>query len=223
MLFLLPSQAATIMDQTYTASFLKNNALFPTRTATLTATTPAKIEFGTGSAFDRMMQYQIVSAGNFSTSYEYLIKLTVYGFEALTSDSDFTVGIFDGTNTIGFCNSDDANNQNYFFENNTYIATTNPAMANYPSIATFQANLLLNATTTVTGIAGSATETRVSGLVLDRSAALSLVLVANDAAERYRFESIRVEIESAVPELSTLYLLFTGAILFFLRKNLLLR
>lgn len=216
---MLACQAAIIMDQTYTATFLKNNAIFPTRTATLTGTNPAKIEFGTGSTFDTMMRYQIVSAGAFSNSIEYLIKLTVTGYEALLSDSDFTIALFDGTNVVGFCNSDDANNQNYFFENTTYIPTTNPAMANFPSISTFQAHLLLGTTTTVTGIAGTATETRVSGLTLDRSSALSIVLVANDSGERYRFESIHVQIEASVPEFSTFYLLSLASIFLYFKKR----
>jgi len=199
-------QAETIFNQTYNATFFKNNAIFPTRTPTLTGTTPAKIEFGVGSALDRLMQYQVLSAGTLSGTSEYLVKLTIYGYEALTSDNDFTLALFDGTNTIGFCNSDTGNGFNHFFENNVYTPTTNPAMASYPS--TFGLDLLINSSTVVTGRINTATETRTSTVTIDRNAAWSIVLVANDPGETYRFESISIQIEGpALPEASSFLLL----------------
>lgn len=211
-------EAATILNQTYSATFLKNNALFPTRTPTLTASSPAKIEFGTGGSLDRLMQYQILAAGTLSSTAEYLVKLTIYGADLVTADNDFALALFDGTNTIGFCRSDAGNGFNHFFENNVYTATTNPAMVAYPT--TFGADLLINSTTTVTGRINAATETRVSTTTLNRSAAWSIVLVANDSGEQYRFESIQVQIEGpAVPEGSSLLFLGLGLLGCWLTKK----
>ena len=213
-----PAGAVTILQQTFTAQDLFDNATFPTRTPILNTGPPKTLEFGVGSAIsEKLVQINLLAPGTLNIQNPATITLVMRGHVELTTDNDFIMGVTDGTDIVGMVHADAVNGGHFFLDASDAGSTLSPSFAATAATAVFpstwQIDLTLDTTTNVTGTFGAFTDSAVSPRVLNRSAAVDLLVIGNDAAEQYRFEEIEVtilQVPALIPEPSSLVLLSLG-------------
>ncbi len=218
--------AATILQNTFSAQDLVNQATFPTRTFSFASNA---INFNTGSqVFEKILDLSIISQGTLSDSDPVTVSVTVDA-PALTGDNDLMLFLTDGTNTAGALRSDTGNSGGLgHIMESADIGNVLPVVITHNTVYTgagfnnvFQVDFVLQAAATnVTLSVNSASASR-NVRALDRTAELSLLLVGADAGERYQVNSISVSVEgtAAVPEPSSWALLLFAVALGVWRKK----
>lgn len=194
----------TIYHRHMSAEWLNANATFlPSRTHTLAS---SRLNFGTGTVYNKLFEVPLVPAGTLSSSKIYTARIAVW-LEPLTNDNDPTIGLSDGVDVVGFKRGDYDNGVIGWIsqaqDGNDCSNQEDPATGGSSSTTRkwIEINLLLSNTTRVLArcddIASPAVATTTR--VIDRGNALKLVAFANDATEQYGFYSVEVTITEAGP------------------------
>jgi hypothetical protein len=219
-----PLVAATVLNETYTASELFSMATFPSRSPSLTMGN-TRLEFPVGAADDQvLLVLPLLSANSLSTLEPATVTLTL-DTALITASNDLAIGLSDGENFVSVMRSSAFTTESYWVE--AAFSTPTIPSTEFTSSATlgtgaeiFTMTFTLGTSTSVTATIGSGSDTRVFTRVINRENPLSLVFMAYEAdlAQQYGINSATVIIDQ-VPEPTCTFLLLAGISGLTFRRN----
>ncbi|WP_077024754.1 beta strand repeat-containing protein [Fuerstiella marisgermanici] len=196
-----------IFDEDLSAEDLLADAAFFVRSATLGSDGQSSyLDIGQGanastSEPEKILQVPLADAGS---NVDRIVLSIEAPFVSVTGDDDLGIAITDGTNVIGLVRGDNNGGQMYVREwtdngadglqTNSQLITPGNNIG-FPTILDVEIHLSA-LQTVVTGTSNGFTGTATSASVLDPNAALSLVLMGNNAQETYRIRSISATVHS---------------------------
>jgi hypothetical protein len=223
-LFTRPLVAATILNETYTASEIYSMATFPSRPPSLTIG-KTRLEFPVGAADNQvLLVLPLLPANSLSVLEPAIVTLTL-DTVLITASNDLAVGLSDGESFVSVMRSDAFITESYWVE--AAFSTPTIPSTEFTSSATlgtgaevFTMTFTLGTSTTVTATIGSGSDTRVFTRVINREKPLSLVFMAYEADlhQQYGIESATVRIDQ-VPEPTGTFLLLAGISGLTFRRN----
>ncbi len=189
-----------IVQRTLTPRWLNTNATFGTRPRTLAAN-GSRLDIGVGGTGDKILEVPLAGAGRLSNTETYTVRIGAW-VEHLTADNDLYIGLSDGTDVVSFLRGDSANavvgwlyegTDGATFGSQVLFATSGATGNNFRWV---EIVFVLDARTfaiargegNIPHAAAEATR------VIDRAAALKLVMFANDPTEQYGIHLLEVSI-----------------------------
>ena len=192
--------AGLVYQQTMDATWLDANATFyPATRPVNNSALPAYLDFPTGSvAQGKLLEVPMAAAGTLPASNIYTVDINISS-PPLAGDSEFTVGVTDGSRIVGLCRSDNSGGTAFFAQGSDNGATFGWGLTSLKTAVgqptNYDIKLVVDpGRTTMTASYPSSAHTYATVNGLDPSAGLSLVAIAGDPSEQFRINSFDVTV-----------------------------